>query len=107
MASASTLPDENTFENALNTQQRSSGVGIAYPSNYLIQRRIPTRTPAEERVYLGLEAGGKRHAETMRQIQSEHKGLTYNYYLLRNAIALGTTKVVEYLAGPRVLAANR
>lgn len=60
---------------------------------------------AEERVYPGLKAGGKRHAETMRQIQSEHKGLTYNYYLLRNAIALGATKVVEYLAGPRVLAA--
>ena len=41
----------------------------------------------------------------MKQIQSEHKGLTYNYDLLRNAIALGASKVVEYLAGPRVLAA--
>jgi hypothetical protein len=29
----------------------------------------------------------------------------YNYDLLRNAIALGATKVVEYLAGSRVLAA--
>jgi hypothetical protein len=48
------------------------------------------------------KVGGKRHAETMKQIQSEHKGLTYNYDLLRsNAVALGATKVVEYLAGPR------
>ena len=35
---------------------------------------------------------------------SEHKVLTYNYDLLRNAIALGATKVVEYLAVTRVLA---
>ena len=83
---------------------RRTGVGIPYPSNTAKNSHANPEKVAE-RVYLGLKVGGKRRAETMQQIQSGHKGLTYNYDLLRNAIALGATKVVEYLAGPRVLAA--
>lgn len=83
---------------------RRTGVGIPYPSD--AAKKSPTNQdkPAEERVYLGLKVGGKRRA-TVRQIQSEHRTLTHNYDLLRNAIASGATKIVEYLAGPRVLAA--
>jgi hypothetical protein len=84
---------------------RRTGVGIPYPSNKAKNPHSNLEKAAEERVYLGLKVGGKRRADTMKQIQSKHKGLTYNYDLLRNAIALGATKVVEYLAGPRVLAA--
>jgi hypothetical protein len=84
---------------------RRTGVGFPYPSNTAKNPHVDPEKTAEERVYLGLKVGGKRRAETMKQIQSTHKGPTYNYDLLRNAIALGASKVVEYLAGPRVLAA--
>jgi hypothetical protein len=84
---------------------RRTGVGIPYPSNTAKNPHANPEKAAEEHVYLGLKVGGKRRAETMMQIQSKPKGLTYNYDLLRNAIALGATKVVEYLAGLRVLAA--
>jgi hypothetical protein len=82
-----------------------TGVGIPYPSNTAKNPHANPEKVAEERVYLGLKVGGKRSLETMKQIQSEHKGLTYACDLLRNAIALGATKAVEYLAGARVLAA--
>jgi hypothetical protein len=82
---------------------RRTGVGIPYPSNTMRNPDAKPERAAEERVYLGLKVGGKRRAETMKQ--SKSKGLAYNYDILRNAIALGATKVVEYLAGPRVLAA--
>ena len=81
---------------------RRTGVGIPYPSSIAKNPHENPEKAAEERVYLGLKVGGKRRAET---IKSERKGLTYNYDLLRSAITLGATKVVEYLAGPRVLAA--
>lgn len=84
---------------------RRTGVGIPYPSNTAKNPHANLENAAEERVYLGLKVGGKWHAKTKKQMQEEHKGLTYNYDLLRNAIALGATKVIEYLAGPRVLAA--
>ncbi len=83
---------------------RRTGVGIPYPSNTAKNPLANTDKAAEERVYLGLKVGGKRRAEIMKQM-SQRKSLTYNYDLLRNAITLGATKVVEYLAGPRVLAA--
>ena len=83
---------------------RHTGVGIPYPSN---AEKIPhaNREGADGRVYLGLKVGGKRRTEAMKRIQSEHKGLIYNYDQLRNAIAFGATKVIEYLSGPQVLAA--
>jgi hypothetical protein len=84
---------------------RRTGVGIPYLSNTAKNPLANPDKDAEERVYLGLKVGGKRRAETMEQIQSQRKSLTYNYDLLRSAIALGATKIVEYLAGPRVLAA--
>ena len=63
----SNLPDEN----ALNTGPRSSGARMPYPS-YIAEnpQAIPEKA-AEERVLLGLKVGGKRHAETMKQIQSD------------------------------------
>ena len=84
---------------------RRTGVGIPYPSNTAKNPHTNPDESAEERVYLGLKVGGKRRAETMKRMQSEQKGLTYNYDLLRNAIALGATKIIGYLAGPRVIAA--
>jgi hypothetical protein len=86
---------------------RRTGVGIPYLSNTAKNAHANPKKAAGDRVYLGLKVGGKRRAEIIKQILSKYKpeGLTYNYDLLRNAIALGATKVVEYLAGPRVLAA--
>ncbi|KAH9970349.1 ankyrin repeat-containing domain protein, partial [Lactifluus volemus] len=79
---------------------RHSGIGIPIPSD---TKKSPTK-PAEERVYLGLKVGGKRRVDIIQQTQT-HKTITYNYALLYNAISSGATKVVEYLAGPRPLAA--
>jgi len=81
---------------------RRTGVGIPYPSNSAENPQGDPKKAAEERVYLGLKVGGKRRAETMKKIQSERRSLMYDYDLLRNAIALGATKVVKYLAGPQV-----
>ena len=83
---------------------RRTGVGIPYPSDAAKKPPANLDKPAEERVYLGLKVGGKRRASTQ-QIHTENRTLTYNYDLLRNAIASGATKIVEYLAGPRILAA--
>ena len=47
---------------------RRTGVGIPYPSNTAKNRHANPEKAAEERVYLGLKDGGKRHAETMKQI---------------------------------------
>lgn len=82
---------------------RRTGVGIPYPSNTTKYPHANPERVGEERVYLGLKVGGKRHAETRKE--SKVKGLTYNYDLLRSAIASGATKIVEYLASPRALAA--
>ena len=84
---------------------RRTGVGIPYPSDMAKTPRANPEKVLEERVYLGLKVGGKRRAETMKQIQREHKGFTYNYDLLRNAITFGASKVVDHLAGPQVLTA--
>jgi hypothetical protein len=86
---------------------RRTGVGIPYPSNTAKNPHVNPEKAEEERVYLGLKVGGKWHEETTKQTESKFEGLTYNYDLLRNAIAVGATKVVEYLAGPRVLAAYK
>ncbi|KAI9451557.1 hypothetical protein BJY52DRAFT_1297191 [Lactarius psammicola] len=66
---------------------------------------------SEERVYLGLKVRGKRRADiakpkkTLAQRRALPGTGTYNYDLLRSAIGSGATKVVDYLAGPRPIAA--
>jgi hypothetical protein len=89
----------------LNTR-RNSGVGIPYPSNTAKNPHANPEKSAEGSVYLRPKVGGKWHGETTKQIQSEYKVLTYNYDRLHNSIALGATKVVEYLADSWVLAAH-
>jgi hypothetical protein len=84
---------------------RRTGVGIPYASDTAKDSQVNPNKAVGERVYLGLKVGGKRRVDTMQPIQSKHGALTYNYDLLRRAIASGAAMVVEYLAGPRVVAA--
>jgi len=86
---------------------RRTGVGIPYTLSGTEENHHQSLKMAieEKRVYLGLKVGGKRRAETIRQASSGPAIITYNYDLLRGAITHGATKVVEYLAGPRPLAA--
>ncbi|KAF8267587.1 hypothetical protein EI94DRAFT_1801491 [Lactarius quietus] len=85
---------------------RRSGVGIPILSDGDSEKGRGTNSKApEECIYLGLKVGGKRRAEIMKNKHTQRKGLTYNYDLLRSAIRSGATKVVDYLAGPRLLAA--
>jgi len=85
---------------------RRTGVGIPYYPTDTSENHQETMKKAvkEGRVYLGLKAGGKRRAD-IAQVQDRPRVLTYNYDLLRSAITYGAAKVVEYLAGPRPLAA--
>ena len=85
---------------------RSTGVGIPYyPSDTSgDHQQALKKAIEEERVYLGLKVGGKRRAD-IAQMQDRPRVLTYNYDLLRGAITHGATKIVEYLAGLRPLAA--
>jgi hypothetical protein len=84
---------------------RRSGVGVPTPSDTAKSLNTNAKRPTEERVYLGLKVGGKLRADILQQKQTRHKVITYNYDLLRGAISSGATKVIEYLAGPRPLAA--
>ena len=80
---------------------RRTGVGISYyPSGTSedLQQNLQ-KAIKEERVYLGLKVGGKRRADIAPRV------LMYNCDLLRSAITHGAAKIVEYLAGPRPLAA--
>lgn len=65
----------------------------------------PHVTPkkVEARVYPGLIVGGNRRTDIKQQ--SGPRAIKYNYDLLRKAITVGAIKVIEYLAGPRPLAA--
>ncbi|KAI9462535.1 hypothetical protein F5148DRAFT_1286433 [Russula earlei] len=83
---------------------RRTGVGIPFLSEKVKTLHMDAKV-VEERVYLGLKVGGKRRADMAQQGQSKQKVITYNYDLLRSAIFFGAAKVVEYLAGPRSLAA--
>ena len=83
---------------------RRSGVGIPIPAGVARGHRTVS-TVLEERVYLGLKVGGKRRTDIVKQKQATRNILTYNYDLLRSAIRLGATKVVDYLPGPRPIAA--
>ena len=86
---------------------RRTGVGIPYTLSGTEEnhRQSLKKAIEEKRVYLGLKVGGKRRAETIQQAPSGPAIITYNYDLLRGAITYGATKVVEYLAGLRPLAA--
>jgi hypothetical protein len=82
---------------------RRTGVGIPIPSDTAKNPNATQKESVEERVYLGLKVGGKRRSNIAQQVQKVP--MTYNYDLLRAAIYSGSTKVVEYLAGPRPIAA--
>lgn len=84
---------------------RRSGVGIPIPSDAAKGRGADSKKVSGERVYLGLKVGGKRRADIATHIQTQRKTVTYNYDLLRSAISSGATKVIDYLAGPRPIAA--
>ena len=90
--------------NMLDELMRSTGVGIPYyPSDTSEDHQQSLKKAIKEkRVYLGLKVGGKRRADIA---QDGPRVLTYNYDLLRSAITHGAAKIVEYLAGPRPLAA--
>ncbi|KAI9451558.1 hypothetical protein BJY52DRAFT_1297200 [Lactarius psammicola] len=83
---------------------RRSGVGIPIPSEAAKGSGTDSKT-SEERVYLGLKVRGKRRGDLANHKKTQRKSLTYNYELLRSAISSGATKVIDYLAGPRPIAA--
>jgi len=90
----------------LDELMRRTGVGIPYfPSDTSEDHQQTLKNAIKEkRVYLGLKVGGKRRAD-IAQVQDGPRVLRYNYDLLRSAIIHGAAKIVEYLAGPRPLAA--
>jgi hypothetical protein len=83
---------------------RRSGVGIPIPFDEAKGRGADSKKVLE-RVYHGLKVGGKRRVDLAKHKQTQCKTLIYNYDLLRSAICFGATKVVDYLAGPRPIAA--
>ena len=83
---------------------RRSGIGIPVPSDAAKASPMDSKV-SEERVYLGLKVRGKRRAGIATYKQTQRKAPTNNYDLLRNAIDYGATKVIDYLAGLRPLAA--
>ena len=82
---------------------RRSGVGIPVPSDAAKGHGAGSKVSVE-RVYLGLKVGGKRRTDFVKR-KAQRKALAHNYDLLRSAIRSGSTKVVDYLAGPRPTAA--
>ena len=66
-----------------------------------------SKVSAKERIYIGLKVGGRRRLDIEKYKQAKHKTLTHDYELLRNAIRSGATKVVDYLAGSRPIAAYK
>jgi len=84
---------------------RRTGVGIPHYSSDTVgnpHQKALKKAKEGGRVYLGLQVGGKRRAETTQQAS---RAIMYDYDLLRTAITHGSSKVVEYLAGARPLAA--
>ncbi|KAH8995817.1 hypothetical protein EDB86DRAFT_1066941 [Lactarius hatsudake] len=85
---------------------RRSGVGIPVPSDAAKANAAESKKVPEGRVYLGLKVGGNRRTDIINHRQIRHRTpLTYKYDLLRGAIKFGATKVIDYLAGPRPIAA--
>ena len=85
---------------------RRLGVGIPIPS--VATKGSETDSKASEKcTYLGLKVGGKRRVDIKNYNQAKPTTLTYDYELLRNAICSGATKVIDYLAGPRPIAAYK
>jgi hypothetical protein len=82
---------------------RRSGLGIPIPSDAVKGRKADSKV-SEKRIYFGLKVGGKRRLE-IEDFKPKREILTYNIELLRNAISSGATKVIDYLAGPRPIAA--
>jgi len=111
-AGAAIWPDSGAYDFAVALDRpeildeliRRSGVGIPIPSD-AVKVSVADPKVSEERIYLGLKVGGKRRADIAKHKQTKSKALTYNYDLLRSAISSGATKIVDYLAGPRPIAA--
>jgi hypothetical protein len=82
-----------------------SGLGIPIPSDAEKGRKVGLKV-SEKHIYVGLKVGGKRCLD-IEIFMPKCKTLTYNYEFLRNAISSGVTKVIDYLAGPRPIAAFR
>ena len=112
-AGAAIWPDSGAYHYAVTLDRpemldeliRRSGVGIPIPSDGATSLRADSKKVSDERVYLGLKVGGKRRVDIAKLKLNQRKTLTYNYDLLRNAISSGASKVVDYLAGPRPIAA--
>ncbi|KAI0263726.1 hypothetical protein BC834DRAFT_290264 [Gloeopeniophorella convolvens] len=112
----SVWPEPSPFQYAMSADQpemvdeliRRSGVGIPIVvDSTQVSKPNPAKKVAEERVYLGLKVGGKRRADLAPPKPKPAKHTIYNYDILRAAINSGATKVVEYLAGSRPLAAYK
>ncbi|KAH9034042.1 hypothetical protein EDB83DRAFT_2296416 [Lactarius deliciosus] len=111
-AGATIWPDSGAYDSAVALDRpemldeliRRSGVGIPIPSEAVKGSAVVPKA-SEERVYLGLKVGGKRRGDLAKHKQAQRKALTYNYNLLRSAIGSGATEIVDYLAGPRPIAA--
>ncbi|KAI0059307.1 ankyrin [Artomyces pyxidatus] len=87
---------------------RRTGAGISITvevdeaGNTPAQKGVPK---AEQRVYRGLNVGGKK-MQQLPEPQGRRKiDIPNRYILLREAIHVGASKIVGYLAGPRPLAA--
>ncbi|KAF8265333.1 hypothetical protein EI94DRAFT_356458 [Lactarius quietus] len=83
---------------------RRSGVGIPIPSDTKSDAATKSKV-SEQRIYLGLKVGGKRRTDFARNRKYQCQTHRHNYDLLRSAIRSGATKVIDYLAGPRLIAA--
>ncbi|KAF8260330.1 hypothetical protein EI94DRAFT_1780506 [Lactarius quietus] len=77
---------------------RRSGIGIPIPFDAEV---------SEKPVYLGLKVGGTRRVGIRDHNLAKRKTLMYKYELLRSAIQSGATNVIDYLTGPRPIAACR
>ncbi|KAI9433859.1 hypothetical protein H4582DRAFT_1856238 [Lactarius indigo] len=113
VAGAPIWPGSRAYEFAVNLDRpdildeliRRSGVGIPIPSYAAVGSGADSKKIPEKRAYLGLKVGGKRRADLADLRQTQRKTLAYNYNLFRSAIRSGATKVIDYLAGPRPIAA--
>ena len=84
---------------------RRSGVGIPIPSDGAMSGVADSKDVSDKRVYLGLKVGGKRRVDIAKLKQNQRKTVSYNFDFLRSAIGSGASKVIDYLAGPRPIAA--
>ena len=112
-AGAASWPDSGAHQRVVTLDRsemldeliRRSGVGIPIPSDGAMSGGADSKVVSDKRVYLGLKVGGKRRVDIAKLKQNQRKTVSYNYDLLRSAIGSGASKVIDYLAGPRPIAA--